>query len=220
MKNKEIKTGLSILLIGTIIGIIIVALIAESDYPSMASNDGWLGFFGGLFGSIISGGITFFVLYINRKDAKDMADENKKQTDMIQLQNKNQFYDNMKQQSAILMYQCNMKICDDVMQLVAELIKIAEDYYINVSDNTNEDYAENRYRISEICSILEMKLCNIKMSDKFIMQIKFYQSIFARSEIPHNSQKDRSDEIKQYSENLRKKTMELCSNMMKTDLLH
>lgn len=70
-KHKEILTGIIIAIVGFVLAIVVAILIVESNAPSSASNDGWLGFLGGLFGSFISGMITFWVLYINRKDMTD-----------------------------------------------------------------------------------------------------------------------------------------------------
>lgn len=219
-KNRETIIGLGILLVGFLVGICVAIFVVENNFHSNASNDGWLGFLGGLFGSFISGMITFYILYINRKDADEEFEKNKKQIEDIQLENSHEFYQNMKQQSAILKYQCNMRICDDVMKLISELIKIAEDYYVNVADNTYGHYLEKRFRTSEICSILEMKLSGVEDSTNFVMQTKSYQRIFVERKPPYKDQKEKRDEIKRHSEGLRQMAIELCSNMLATDELY
>lgn len=219
-KYREIIIGLGILLVGFFAGICVAIFVVENNFHSNASNDGWLGFLGGLFGSFISGMITFYILYINRKDADEEFKKNKKQIEDIQLENRHEFYENMKQQSAILKYQCNMRICDDVMKLISELIKIAEDYYVNVADNTYGYFTEKRFRTSEICSILEMKLCNVQEAIGFVNQVKGYQQLFVGRRPPYKDQKEKCDEIKQHSEGLRQMAIELCSNMLATDELY
>lgn len=67
-KYKEIIIGFGILLVGFLAGICVAIFVVENNFHSNASNDGWLGFLGGLFGSFVSGMITFYVLYVNRKD--------------------------------------------------------------------------------------------------------------------------------------------------------
>ena len=65
--QKDVKIGIIVAIIGFAVSLLIVYIMA---YNKSVSIDGWLGFFGGLFGSFISGMITFFVLYINRKDMR------------------------------------------------------------------------------------------------------------------------------------------------------
>lgn len=86
-KNKEILLGVEILISGFVLGISIAILVVESKVQSNASNDGWLGFLGGLLGSFISGVVAVYILYINRKDADNAAEENRKNTDKIQREN-------------------------------------------------------------------------------------------------------------------------------------
>jgi uncharacterized membrane protein len=63
--QKDVKIGIIVAIIGFLASLLIACIIT---YNKDASIDGWLGFLGGLFGSFISGMITFFVLYINRED--------------------------------------------------------------------------------------------------------------------------------------------------------
>lgn len=63
--QKDVKIGIIVAIIGFLASLLIACIIT---YNKDVSIDGWLGFLGGLFGSFISGMITFFVLYINRKD--------------------------------------------------------------------------------------------------------------------------------------------------------
>lgn len=72
MKNKkEVGLGVLITILLFVTSILIAVFIVKNKIPSNASNDGWLGFFGGLFGSFISGMITFYVLYIDRKGSSE-----------------------------------------------------------------------------------------------------------------------------------------------------
>ena len=91
-KQKEIIEGTAILLAGFVIGIIVAIIVVESNIPSGASNDGWLGFFGGLFGSVISGFVAYFILHVNRKETTKIQEDQKKQ---IEYQVKRQFADDI-----------------------------------------------------------------------------------------------------------------------------
>lgn len=219
-KQKEIFIGIVILVIGLIVGIVVAFIVVESKIPSSASNDGWLGFLGGLFGTFISGIITFFVLYINRKDTQKSIEDNKKETELIQLENHHQAMMSMKQQSDILKYQVHMKIADDVIQLIAELIKITEDYYINVADNTYGYYRDKIDRSLEICRLLEMKLYGIAEANNLIINAKIYQSTFCQRRPPHKSQREKLEEIKTVSAGLRHVAEEFCFNFMDIDCFY
>lgn len=219
-KQKEITIGIGILIIGFIIGIIVAVAVVESNIPSKASNDGWLGFLGGLIGSFISGIISFFILYINRKDAQATIEENRKDAEKMQLESYHQTMMTLKQQSDILRYQVHMEIVDDVMKLIAELTKIIEDYYINVADNTYGYYREKIDRSLEICRLLEMKLYGCNEAEELIKQAKVYQSIFGQKRLPYKGQKEKLEEIRKHSEGLRHITEEFCSNFMDIDCFY
>lgn len=47
-KQKEILVDIAILIVGFVVGIIAAFIVVESDIASNASNDGWLGFLGGI----------------------------------------------------------------------------------------------------------------------------------------------------------------------------
>lgn len=71
LKNqKDLVVGIVLIcaLPGIIIGIIIMMI--KCGILSHVSSDGVLGLVGGLFGSLISGLVAFYILYINRKDAQ------------------------------------------------------------------------------------------------------------------------------------------------------
>ena len=68
-KQREIFIGLCILFLGFLLGIVVAVIVVESDISSNASNDGWLGFLGGIIASFVSSIMAFYILYINRKDA-------------------------------------------------------------------------------------------------------------------------------------------------------
>lgn len=103
-----------------------------------------------------------------------------------------------------------MKISDEVTELIAELVKIAEDYYVNVADNTYGYYVEKRNRSIEICRILEMKLYGIDGAEDLIKQAKAYQNCFCNKKPPYKEQKEKLNEISRHSEGLRHKTEEFC----------
>lgn len=87
MKNKkEVCFGIIIMTLCFIVAILVAILVVQSKVPSKASNDGWLGFFGGLFGSFISGMIAFYVLYINRKDMRDESIKQQKISEMDKME--------------------------------------------------------------------------------------------------------------------------------------
>lgn len=91
-KSKEIVIGISILIIGSMLGVISAIGVVESTMISSASNDGWLGFLGGLIGSLLSGIVTFYILYLNRKETREIQNKQYKQ---IEYQNRKQFADNI-----------------------------------------------------------------------------------------------------------------------------
>lgn len=85
-KHKEMFAGIIISAVGFILAIVVALLVVESKVPSSASNNGWLGFLGGLFGSFVSGMITFWVLYINRKDMEDGEVKRYKMSEMDKME--------------------------------------------------------------------------------------------------------------------------------------
>lgn len=91
-KNKGLYLGAKILLSGIIVSVIMAIIVVESTIPSSASNDGWLGFLGGLFGSLLSGIVAFYVLHVNRKDTIEIQNE---QRQLIELQLKRQLADSL-----------------------------------------------------------------------------------------------------------------------------
>lgn len=81
-KNKDIIIGVCILLIGIFIGSLIAVIVVESNAPSSASNDGWLSFLGGFIGSIITGLISFYILFVNRRDVFQSQVESIRKSEM------------------------------------------------------------------------------------------------------------------------------------------
>lgn len=68
-KQKEIFVGIALLIIGFSVGILVALIVVNSNVISKANNDGWLSFFGGMFGSVIAGTVSFYILFINRRDS-------------------------------------------------------------------------------------------------------------------------------------------------------
>lgn len=179
--KKEIQEGLKILLLGFIIGVSVAFCIVENNLPSNASNDGWLSFFGGLFGSCISGIVAFYILYINRKDASDTAEKNYNETRKIQAENYKVTIDGQKLQTSIFEYQVYKSVADEVVLLVSELIVLVEERYLKMADNTVQYYEKNVNRGKEICIILDMKLA--AFSDKFKvveLSMKYYNVLLLK----------------------------------------
>ena len=85
-KQKEILLGILVSIVGFVVAVVVALLVVESTVLSKASNDGWLGFLGGLFGSFISGMVTFGVLYINRKDMEDGERKRYKMSEMDKME--------------------------------------------------------------------------------------------------------------------------------------
>ncbi len=73
--NKDILYIVVILLVGSIIIPLIVLGLISIPLQGSVTND-WIGFFGGYLGALISGLITLFVLYINRKDNEEAKRNN------------------------------------------------------------------------------------------------------------------------------------------------
>lgn len=131
-KHKEILAGIVISIIGFIFAILIALVVVESKVPSNASNDGWLGFLGGLFGSFISGMITFGVLYINRKDMIDGDIRRKKTSEMDRMES------DLKDAFALLRIEGN--------------IATAESYFLFIFSKIPNEYRETEYykELSEV----------------------------------------------------------------------
>ena len=124
-KQKEILIGGIITVIGFIVAIIIAILVVESKCPSSASNDGWLGFLGGLFGSFISGMITLGVLYITRQDAIDGDKRRQKIAEMDKMES------DLKDAFALLRIEGN--------------IATAESYFLFIFSKIPDKYKETEY---------------------------------------------------------------------------
>lgn len=87
MRGETKGVGVLITILLFVTSILIAMFIVKNKISSNASNDGWLGFFGGLFGSFISGMITFYVLYIDRKGSREQIFKQQKVMEMNQMEN-------------------------------------------------------------------------------------------------------------------------------------
>lgn len=129
MKNhKEILAGIFISIVGFILAVIVALLVVENEVPSSASNDGWLGFLGGLFGSFISGIITFWVLYINRKDMMDGDAERQRVSEMDKMES------DLKDAFALLRIKGNSTT--------------AKSYFLFIFNKIPEKYRETQYYLN------------------------------------------------------------------------
>lgn len=215
LKNqKDLIAG--IVLISFLSGIISVIIIIMTKYGilSHVSSDGWLGFAGGLFGSLISGVVAFYILYINRKDAQKSIEENRKETEEIQHKNYQQTLSYMKQQVAIQKYNANREICNDTIKLIAELMRLSEDFYIHVADNTYVYYMEKKARVNEICDLLEMKLYGMDNASELLQKTTEYCTSIWEQKPTSEKEEERREKIKRKSSELRCLTQKFCNGIL------
>lgn len=143
-KQKEIIVGILILVVGFFVGIISAIIVVESSIPSSASNDGWLGFLGGLFGSIISGLVAYFILYENRKDMLSIQIEQERQNN----------------------YQIRKRFVDDIAEEMAAYITDICNYcynqYLNKGQHGDKKEKFDRRIAVEKYYLLHMKLYKIE----------------------------------------------------------
>lgn len=124
-KYREIIIGLGILLVGFFVGICVAIFVVENNFHSNASNDGWLGFLGGLFGSFVSGMITFYVLYVNRKDMETDAIVRQRTSEMDRME------DNLRDAFSLLR--------------IEQKLDTAESYFLIILNKIPEKYKEEKY---------------------------------------------------------------------------
>ncbi len=172
-EKKEICGGIVISIFLMLVAILTAIFVVENDVISKASNDGWLGFLGGLFGSFISGIITFYVLYINRRDSEVAMQENKRETEKIQEENLKMSLKAQRLHRIIFQYQVNRQLVNDVMDLIAELINDVNRFYYHRSSNNNQ-YKEYKEHAFKLCHLIEMKLFDVPDGEKVIKQVKEY----------------------------------------------
>nr|DAJ97252.1 MAG TPA: tail length tape measure protein [Caudoviricetes sp.] len=215
LKNqKDLVVGIVLIcaLPGIIIGIIIIMI--KCGILSHVSSDGVLGLVGGLFGSLISGLVAFYILYINRKDAQKSIEENRKETEKIQHKNYQQTLSYMKQQVAIQQYKVNREICNDTMKLVAELMKLTEDYYIHVADNTYGYYLKKNVRVNEIYDLLEMELYGKDNAPELLQKIREYIQSFWKQRPTLKTREERPGEVDEKGRELKYLTKKFCNNIL------
>ncbi len=147
-KQKEILVGIVILIAGFFIGIMAAIIVVESSLPSSASNDGWLGFLGGLFGSVISGLVAYFILYVNRKETIKIQDDQKRQAE----------------------YQMRKQFVDDIAEVIAAYITDISIYYYDQVINDG-DRKPNRRLAVEKYYVLHMKLHQIKEAEELLCSL-------------------------------------------------
>ncbi len=156
-KNNEILVGIVILIVGFVLAIVVALVVVESSIPSNASNDGWLGFLGGLFGSFISGMITFWVLYINRKDIEDGDIKKQKISEMDKMGN------DLKETFGLLRRKEN--------------IKIVESYFSFIYQGIPEKYRKTLYAtiLFDICMACAKEDINKVLGTETLIYIEFFK---------------------------------------------
>ena len=152
-KRKETIIGLSILFVGFFLGLIIAVFVVENNFPSKASNDGWLGFLGGLFGSIISGLVAYFVLQENRNETLKIQEEQKKQTEY---QIRKQFVDD---------------IAETIAAYIADICEYCHSYYIySKNPNSNQEKKDRRIAVEKYY-VLRIKLRGINEAHTLLLRL-------------------------------------------------
>lgn len=159
-KYKEVIYGVLIIFFTIVIGVIVSIIIVENGMKSNASNDGWLGFIGGTFGSFLSGIMAIYVLYVNRKDAKK----------------------EIQRSEHILIYQQKKVLLDDVCTLLAKLISIAE--------SESYDHEEQKNIAGDTCLLIEFKIGKIDSFDKLLEEIQAYNDIFVQGKRDSQTRKE------------------------------
>jgi hypothetical protein len=175
-KNKYISIGILIIVIGFIIAILLAILVVGSNVNTNASNDGWLGFLGGLFGSFLSGVVAIYILNVNRKDAEKVHQENFDKVEKIQEENHKDTERALQQNANMFNYRLAKEMVNNVYELIAELINIAE--YNNLNKKSTIDKIQKEDRAKEICFLLELKLGNENYFDNLLKEIKVFNEIF------------------------------------------
>ena len=214
-KNRDIFFGVCILLFGIVIGSVLAYYIVEINFPSKASNDGWLSFMGGFMGSCVSSIVAFYILYINRKDAEKSLKENQENTKRIQKEN---FDISMRAQNLnyqIARYQTCLNIANDVMVLIAELIMTMEDCHLNMTSNNRSCYRGKLNRASEICNLIEMKVFEFEGGEVFVKEIRIYRDMLEKR-FGHQEDEDKKI-MENLSNGLKKKTMRFYKSFVHID---
>lgn len=214
-KNRDIFFGVCILLFGIVIGSVLAYYIVENNFPSKASNDGWLSFMGGFMGSCVSSIVAFYILYVNRKDAEKSLKENQENTKRIQKEN---FDISMRAQNLnyqIARYQTCLNIANDVMVLIAELIMTMEDCHLNMASNNMSYYRGKLNRASEICNLVEMKVFELEGGENFVKDIRIYQDLLEKAKF--GCQEDDKKIMKEHSKGLKKKAIRFYKSFVHID---
>lgn len=160
-RQREILIGACVLIVGFIIGILVAFFVVENNVPSKASNDGWLGFFGGLFGSFISGMITFYVLYINRRDTKEEIFRRQTISEMDKMEN-------------------DLKEVFSMLKIENERNK-ASTYFLFILSKIPDKYRDTKYYklLSDVYDYCKMK----KFADALVFETKLCNEFLKYKEI-------------------------------------
>lgn len=165
MENKQnfihrrpILVGILILTSSFVIGTLLAIFVVECSVPSKAGNDGWLGFLGGVSGSMISGLISFYILYLDRQKSEEIQENNRRETNNLQKEHRKEFE-----------YQVRKQFIDNIASNVARYITSIHSYFDCQYFNTNKD--TNRVIAVEEYYILVIKLEGIPQANALLTSL-------------------------------------------------
>lgn len=189
-QKHPVLTGVLLLVFGFIVGTLIAVLVVESSTPSKAGNDGWLGFLGGVFGSMISGMVSFYILYLDRQKSEEIQENNRKETMAIQEKQRKQFE-----------YQIRKRFTDSIAESVARYITDICGYFYSqyFSKDDKRQYLENpnkkpwsrggkenRRKAVEEYYVLTMKLHEIPAAKVLLDVLKNIHNAYCFLDIAEN----------------------------------
>ena len=118
-------------------------LLIPAFSPIVGENTDWLSFWGGYLGAIISAGVAFAILYIQRKDNEKQYETNRKlQLDILLYQQEMQWFNELKLKSIEYhnAFDQNdiIKLCNLIHKNKKETIQEAEDLIKILVNNNNK----------------------------------------------------------------------------------
>lgn len=215
MKKREIVIAFCGIILGCAFGLLLAFVIVENNIPSNASNDGWLGFLGGMLGATISGLTSLYILYINRKDAEETQKENKDLTLKIQQDDYKNVQAVQEQNNYQFEYQFKIKLTDDITEYIAELIKLGTDRYLHIAGNTAHCYGEHENRAYELCEIIGIKLYNVLIEEAVELNrgaTNYFNDIFTI--YPYQIKENKKEFMDTANETLRKYTKDFINSYL------
>ena len=162
IKNIFICIGICIICIVGIPILINILILKPRLFDIVGTSTDWLSFWGGYLGAIISAGVAFTILYIQRKDNKKQNEENRDE--------------NKKQNKANRTLQINVLKHQQKTQWLNELKSKCLEYYLGFDINTLIAFKNsiNIFATSQKDSIDILKeLCEKKNSSAFSFGLMF-----------------------------------------------